>query len=116
MSSANDIRKAQLYAPALPWNVFKAEDLGPKIMSFVEDHEPYFRRWAEVWYENFQFLYGNHSIKWSKRYGFAVDYDFLRRDEPFEMPAQTNLARIITESLASFIFGVLPAWEVDSAD
>lgn len=112
-TSAN---KAALYAPDLPWNKFKADELGPCIMSFVEDHEPFFRRWAETWYENFQFLFGNASVKWSKKFGFAVDYDFLRREGPFAMRANTNLARVIAEALSSFIFGNLPDWEVDTTD
>lgn len=112
----NSINQASLYAPDLPWNRFKAEDLGPCIMNFVNDHEPFFRKWAEIWYENFQFLYGNSTVKWSKQYGFAVDYDFLRRDGPFQMRANTNLARVIAESLAAFIFGQLPEWEVDAMD
>lgn len=109
-------QKAALYAPNLPWNKFAPKDIGPCVMEFVADHEPYFRRWAEVFYENFQFLFGNHSIKWSKRYGFAVDYDFLRVDAPFELRAQTNLARGVCESLASFIFGQMPEWDVKAMD
>lgn len=116
MIGPNDLTKAELYAPNLPWNRFTPQDLGPCVMSFIEDYEPFFRRWAEIYFENFQYLYGNHSIKWSKRYGFAVDYDFLRRDTPYSMRAMTNIARTVTEGLTSFIFGVLPEWDVASAD
>lgn len=116
MSQAMNATKARLYAPNQPWNRYTPEELGPSILEFCQDHEPFFRRWAEVFYENFQYLYGNHNIRWSRQYGFAVDYDFLRRDGPFQMRAQTNLARVITESLASFIFGILPEWEVDAMD
>lgn len=108
--------KSHLYAPDLPWNVFKPEDLGPALVEFTRDHEPYFRRWAEMWYQNYQFLFGNHNIKWSHRHGFAVDYDFLNRERGFGMRAYTNLARVIVEALASFIYGNLPEWETDTMD
>lgn len=108
--------KAALYAPDLPWNKFKAEDLGPCIMNFVNEHEPFFRRWAETFFENFQFVYGNHSVKWSKKYGFAVDHDFLRRDSAQNMRANTNLARVIAEALASYIFGNVPDWETEAME
>ena len=110
------INNAALFAKDLPWNCFRPEDLGPVVMNFVNDHEPFFRRWAQIWYENFQFLYGNHNIKWSRKYGFAVDYDFLRTSGPFSMRAQTNIARVICEALASFIYGNVPDWEVETMD
>lgn len=113
---ANNVNKSAIYAKDLPWNTFKPEELGPTIVQFVQDHEPFFRRWAEVFYENFQFLFGNHSVKWSRRYGFAVDYDFLKMNSAFALRANTNLARTITESLASFIFGNIPTWDVDTMD
>lgn len=112
----NNEAKASAYAPGLPWNTFKAEDLGPVIMAFVQDHEPFFKRWAEVWYQNFQFLFGNDNLRWSKRYGFAVDFDMLRANSSASTRANTNLARVIVESLASFIFGNLPDWEVEAMD
>ncbi len=108
--------KASMYAKDLPWNTYKPEELGPTIMQFVTDHEPFFRRWAEIWYENFQFLFGNHSIKWSKKYGFAVDYDFLRTNSVWTLKANTNLVRTIVESLSSFIFGNIPEWDADTMD
>ncbi len=113
---ANNVNKSAIYAKDLPWNTFKPEELGPTIIQFVGDHEPFFRRWAETWYENFQFLFGNHSVKWSRRYGFAVDYDFLKTNSAFALRANTNLARTIIESLASFIYGNIPTWDVDTMD
>ncbi len=108
--------KAALYAPNTPWNQFTPEALGPSVMNYMQDQEPFFRRWAEVWYENFQFLFGQSNIKWSRRYGFAVDYDFLKRDSGANMRANTNLARVIAEALASYVFGNLPDWDVDASD
>lgn len=107
---------ASLYASDLPWNTYEPSNLGPCVMNFVNDHEPFFRRWAQIWYENFQFLYGNHNIKWSRKYGFAVDYDFLKTTGPFSMRSQTNISRVICEALASYMFGNVPDWEVESMD
>lgn len=110
--------KAALYAPDLPWNTFKPSDLGPCVMNFVNDHEPYFRRWAEVWYENFQFLFGNQNLRWSRKYGFAVDYDFLRTNNgnTTAMRANTNITRVIVEALTSFIYGNVPDWAAETMD
>lgn len=110
------INNAALYASELPWNTFKPDELGPCVMNFVNDHEPFFRRWAQIWYENFQYLYGNHNIKWSRKYGFAVDYDFLRTSGPFSMRASTNISRVICEALAAFVYGNVPDWEVETMD
>lgn len=109
--------KAELYAPDLPWNCYKPDDLGRVVMKFVDDHEPYFRWWSQVWYENFQFLFGNHNIRWSRRYGFAVDYDFLRQQtNNMQIKSKTNIARVVVEALASMIYSNLPEWEVEAMD
>ncbi len=108
--------QAQKLAPDLPWNCWNPDDLGPCLMKFMEDQEPYFARWAETWYQNFQFVYGNQSLRWSRRYGYAVDSDFLRREPAQNMRAQTNITRAIAESLASLIYSNLPTWEVDAAE
>lgn len=108
--------KAQQLAPEMPWNNWKPEDLGPAVMQFVEDQEPFFGRWAEVWFQNFQFIYGNQSVKWSRRYGYAVDADFLRKEPSTAQKAQTNIARVVCEALASLIYSNLPAWAVEAAD
>ena len=114
-----NIAKTDLYATNLPWNTYNPEELGPNVMQFCKEHEPYFRRWARLWFENFQFLYGNQQIRWSNRNGFAVDYDFMSRaggNSNFAMYVYTNVVRTITESLASAIYSNLPAWECDTAD
>jgi hypothetical protein len=116
MTSATNIIKSRIYAPELPWNVRDPERLGPAIINYTRDHESYFRRWTDTWFENFQFVFGNHAIKWSKRYGVAVDYDFLRRNEGFGMRAQTNVARVITEALSSLIYSNLPSWAANAMD
>jgi hypothetical protein len=115
--AATSYSHAGLYAPDLPWNVYKPDELGQSVMQFVEDHEPFFRWWAQVWYENFQFLFGNHNVRWSKRYGFAVDYDFLRQQTAnFGMRSQTNIARVVVEALASLIYSNMPEWDVEAMD
>jgi hypothetical protein len=112
-----NIAKTDLYATDLPWNTYSPDDLGPNIMQFCKDHEPYFRRWGRVWFENFQFLYGNQQVRWSNRSGFAIDADFLgRQQSQFALYSYTNVVRTITESLASAIYSNLPAWECDTAD
>lgn len=113
---STNLAKARIYAADLPWNVMRPEQLGPAILQFVKDYEPYFRRWAEKWFENFQFVYGNQSVRWSKRWGFAVDVDYLRRVPSINMRAQTNISRVVLEALASMIFAQLPEWEVEAAD
>lgn len=114
MGAESNILKAKLYAPELPWNIWDPRDLGPSVINFMKDHDSYFRRWSDTWYENFQFLFGNHNIRWSKRWGFAVDYDFLRRGNGFAMRAQTNIARVVAEALTALVYSNLPAWAANA--
>lgn len=111
----DQVFRAQRLAPELPWNCWDPEQLGPMTMKFMEDQEPFYARWAETWYNNFQFVYGNQSLRWSRRYGYAVDSDFLRREPSLNMRAQTNIARTVAESLSAMIYANLPTWEVDAA-
>lgn len=90
--------------------------LGPVITEFVHDQEAYYRRWAQRWFENVQFIFGNSSVRWSKRYDFAVDVDFMRRDSSMSQRASTNIARIVAEALGSLIYANLPTWRTDSTD
>lgn len=110
------VDKAHNLAPEAPWNNWNPSDLGPVIMTFMEDLEPYYARWAEVWFQNFQFIYGNQSVRWSRRYGYAVDSDFLRKEPSVNQRAQTNISRTVLEALASLIYSNLPDWDVDAAD
>lgn len=100
----------------LPWNVTNVDDLGAVIMKWHEDHEPFYKRWSETWYNNFQFIYGNQSVRWSRRYGYAVDVDFLQRLPALNQRAQTNIARIVVEALSSMIYANLPEWDVEASD
>lgn len=107
---------AKLHTPELPWCQDDPDKLGPAIMEFVLSQETFRRKWAQKWFENFNFVYGNQSIKWSQRYDFAVDVDFLRRESPLAQKAQTNISRTVLEALASLIYADLPSWEADTAD
>lgn len=106
--------RAKMYSPDLPWTTNDVDELGQKVTALVRDLEPFYRQWFEVWYENFQFLYGNHQIKWSRRHGIAIDYDTLRKQSPFYLRSQTNIARPVAEALASLMYANLPTWEVDA--
>lgn len=110
------VYQAQRLAPELPWNCWDPVELGSNLMNFIQDQEPFYSRWAEVWYQNFQFVYGNQAMRWSRRYGYAVDSDFLRQAPATNMRAQTNLSRTIAESLSALIYSNLPAWDVDAAE
>jgi hypothetical protein len=107
--------KAHALAPSAPWNNWKADDLGRVVMDFMEDQEAFWSRWAETWYQNFSFIYGNQNVVWSRRHGYAVDRDFLRREPSTATRAQTNLARVVVEALASLIYSNLPSWDVNAA-
>lgn len=107
---------AAKFAPELPWNCWDPTELGMCLMKYMEDQEPFYARWAETWYQNFQFVYGNQSLRWSRRYGYAVDSDFLRGQPAQNMRAQTNISRTIAESLAALIYSDLPTWDVEAAD
>ncbi len=110
------VKKAETYSPELPWNQRDPDRLGQTVMTWMEDHEPFYRRWSETWYNNFQFIYGNQAVKWSRRYGYAVDVDYLQRLPAMNQRAQTNLARVVAESLASMIYANLPEWDVEASN
>lgn len=116
MNPREGIDRAARYAPDLPENIMNSDELGPAIMKWHEDHEPFYKRWSETWYNNFQFIYGNQSVRWSRRYGYAVDIDFLQRLPALNQRAQTNIARIVVEALSSMIYANLPEWDVEASD
>ncbi len=111
-----NVTRAQKFAPELPWNCWDPVQLGGCLMKYMEDQEPFYARWAETWYQNFQFVYGNQSLRWSRRYGYAVDSDFLRGAPAQNMRAQTNVSRTIAESLSALIYSNLPTWDVEAAE
>ena len=116
MINRADWLKIKDLCSTLPWCQDMPEDLGPAVMQFLWDQENFMRRWSQRWFENFQFIYGNNNIRWSRRYDFAVDVDILRRDVSVNQRASTNLSRTILEALTSFLYATIPDWEAESAD
>lgn len=109
--------KALALAPEHPWNHTDPALLGPVVTSFIELHEPYFRRWAESWFMTMQFVFGNHHMKWSPRMGFAVDFDTQRRrGSRSPVKAYTNVARIAIESLTAGLYANMPIWDIEAID
>lgn len=113
-----NVTKAMSLAPESPWNQTSPDVLGPCITAFLEGHEPYFRKWAENWYMTMQYVFGQHNFRWSRRNGFAVDFDWLRekRSPSSYVRAYTNIARIAVESLSSGLYSNMPAWDVEAVD
>lgn len=110
--------QAKRAVPHLPWCQDDPDILGQVIMQFTYENDGYFRRWAQKWFENFQFVYGNHDLRWSRLWGMAFETDFLRteRQKAINRKTQTNLARMVLESLQSFIFGNMPTFSAETAD
>jgi hypothetical protein len=105
------------YCPELPWCNDDPMILGNVVSDFTDKYDQYLAPWAQRWFENFQYIYGNHDVQWSKKWGFAVDVDFMRRGTTaINQRSQTNATRTIFESLSSLIFGSMPGWEVMAAD
>lgn len=100
----------------LPWCVKETKELGAVITNFMLEHERYYNSWAQKWFENQQFVYGNHNLRWSRRYGFAVDVDFLSRNPTISRRSQTNITRVVVEALASLIYSDLPTWDAQAMD
>lgn len=113
-----NVTKSMSLAPEDPWNQTTPEELGPCITSFIQCHEPYFLKWAENWYMTMQYVFGQHNFRWSRRNGFAVDFDWLRqkRSPSSYVRAYTNIARIAVESLTAGLYSNMPAWDVDAID
>lgn len=101
----------------LPWCCDEEDQLGSVIAEFASKHDDYVTHWAKRWFENFQFVYGNHDLQWSSRFGMPVDYDFLRRSQhAINSKSQTNTSRTVFESLKSLIFSSLPDWDIATAE
>ena len=65
-----------------------------------------------------QYVFGNHNFKWSRKWGFAVDFDHLRQRKQSSayIRAYTNIARIAIESLTSSLYSNIPVWDVEAID
>lgn len=111
-----DFQLAKTFSPDLPWCQDDPDQLGSCITQFALGQETFRRKWCQKWFENVNFIYGNQSIRWSQRYDFAVDVDFLKRDSPLAQRSQTNVARTVLEALAAMIYGNTPIYEADTAE
>lgn len=111
-----NFKKSQDMCPDLPWNNDDPDKLGDVVMSFLRDQETYYKRWCQRWFENQQFIFGNSNLRWSRRYDFAVEADFLRPGVSFSQRASTNISRVVAEALASLIYSQLPSWECNASD
>lgn len=108
--------KSMSLAPEHPWNHTSPADLGPCITNFIDQHESYFRRWAESWFMTMMFVFGNHNYKWSRKMGFAVDFDAMRSGRRPQTSSYTNIARIAIEALVAGLYANIPSWDVDAMD
>lgn len=100
----------------LPWCVDDPNFLGPCIMDHLWRKESFYRRWCQMWFESFQFVYGNHDAKWIRQFGFAVDVDFLqKRRTGAAKKSKTNIARLVNEALAAAIYSRMPEWDAEPA-
>lgn len=112
-----NVAKANHYAKLLPWNCFDPDELGPCVTQFMQTQDIFYRRWAQKWFENFQFLFGNGDLRWSSKYGFAIDSDpMLAKTPTTYTKSYTNITRVIVEALTSFIYGNRPTWDCSAGD
>jgi hypothetical protein len=112
----NKFLKAQSLSPDLPWNNDDPDKLGGVVIDYVRTQEVFVRRWAQRWFENMQFVYGNSAVRWSRRFDFAVDIDLLRPGVNMSQRASTNVARTVLEALSSMIYANMPTWESEACE
>ena len=88
----------------MPWmtNNYRQLETALNTLAIQADFEN--RRWAQKWFESFQFLIGNQNFRWSREYDYAIDSDFLSRGGVTGPDAQTNMTRVVVEALASSLF------------
>lgn len=109
--------KIKRQCPSLPWCQDEPEQISRAVIQHLVDQETYFNQWAWRWYQNMQFVFGNHFVKWSRQYGFAVDADFLSGSRrAINVKSYTNITSTIAESLSAAIYFGLPSWEVLAMD
>jgi len=91
-----------------PWQTNDFRELQSSINSLTNNADFANRRWAQKWFETFQFILGNQSLRWSKNYDFAVDSDNIAQDYSHDRRSQSNYSRVAVESLASMVYSQLP--------
>lgn len=113
------IQRALEQCGDLPWCQEDPAKLGSVISDFSDRYDAFLAAHSERWFENYQYIYGNHDVVWSKRYGVPLDNtDFLRRSggRSLNSRSQTNASRTAFESLSSLLFSRPPDWECAAAD
>jgi hypothetical protein len=101
----------------LPWCQDNVDKLGPVVQDFTRKNESYIGEWGKRWYETFQFIYGNQSVRWSEKLGVPLDYDFARRSNPgINCQSSTNISRTIYEALKSLVFSSVPDWDASTEE
>lgn len=92
---------------SMPWTTNDPRALEPALNALFIQADYSNRRWAQKWFETFQFVLGNQYLKWSRQYDFAVDTDLLRNGAESQKRSQTNISRTALESLAAMIYSQL---------
>jgi len=104
----------QANAFKMPWTTGDNKELENSIVGLAIQADHFNRRWAQKHFENFQFILGNHNLKWSKKFDFAIDTDFLSQGGQNDQSSQTNISRTVAESLSAMIYSQLPELEFES--
>jgi hypothetical protein len=99
----------------VPWQTNELSALEGSINSLTVTADLINRRWAQKWFENFQFVMGNQNLKWSKKFDFAFDTDFLSQDTSMNRnKTTTNISRVVCETLSSHLFSNMPELDIVS--
>jgi hypothetical protein len=105
------------HCPNSPWCQEDPEKIAQAVFGLVQDQEPFIKQWSYKWYENMQFVYGNHHLKWSRKFGVAVDTDFMRpTSRAINQRSHTNITKVCAESLGSLLYSNTPEWEAKATN
>jgi hypothetical protein len=111
----DNLASAMANSATVPWQTNELRSLESAINTITVQSDLINRRWAQKWFENFQFVLGNQNLKWSKKYDFAFDTDFLSQDTSMNRnKTTTNVSRVVCETLSSHLFSNLPELDITS--
>ena len=96
------------YSAVMPWQTNDWRELEGAINQLANISDQINRRWAQKWFENFQFVLGNQDLRWSRQWDFAFDSDTLGQQAGISRRQQTNYSRVVLESLSGHIYNQLP--------
>jgi hypothetical protein len=110
--------KVKQFSQDLPWCVEDPALLGSVVANYTKQQDVYLGPWMEKWFENFQYVYGNHNFHWTRKFAVPVDRrDFIgRNSKSIAQRSKTNLTRTVFESLTASLFTRTPDWECIAAD